>query len=181
MSALTRSVEHSLGEPCDATRPVGDIPGVWRRVLRPISGLLGVLGVPEPVTIAIDVFDGATSPSSSPWVTFPDDPPPPLTGPRLASGSFRGRFGDIQDIEARGIGVRVYADRIVVRPPFNGRRTIMAENLLDLYYDPRHIVRIEHTAPGILSPVCLKLRLPHPLHDAILEVFDNQSRLGDTD
>jgi hypothetical protein len=137
-------------------------------VLKPVSVLLSLLGVPAPVTAAITVA------SSAPRFTSPADPPPPLTGPLMESGTFRGRVGRLM---VRGIRVRVYADRIVVRAPFSRVRTIMATYLVELYYDPGNILRIEHRARGLVSPVCLKVRLPHPMHDAILEVFDNGPNL----
>lgn len=133
-------------------------------MLKPVGVLLSLLGVPTPVTAAIFVA------SSAPRFTSAAEPPPPLTGPLVESGTFRGRDG-IRTV--RGFGVRVYADRIVVRAPFSRARTIMATYLVELYYDPGNILRIEHTARGLISPVCLKVRLPHPMHDAILKVFDN--------
>ena len=129
-------------------------------MLRPLSVLLFMLNAPAQLR-----------------VTRPDDPPPPLIGPWLASGSARAWIGEGK---RRRVRVWVYRDRVTIAVPFNPRRTIMAEHLVELYYDPGNILRLDHTACGILTPLCLKLRLPHRLHDAILEVFDNRPRIDET-
>lgn len=97
-------------------------------------------------------------------------PPPPHTGPPHATARCSGSIGAVQ--LRNMLKVTAYADRLVVGVPLVGSRTIMAGQLVRV--DEQHVlahgwpaIRIEHTSPGLVSPVTLLLRAAHPLRQAI--------------
>lgn len=103
-------------------------------------------------------------------VARPADPPPPLTGPPLASARCSGRIGrvDLRNL----IRATAYADRLDVRITLVGARTIMADQIVSVTENQSLRpgwpgLRITHDAAGLASPVTLALRDGHPLRHAI--------------
>lgn len=103
-------------------------------------------------------------------IARPADPPPPLTGPPLASARCSGRIGrvDLRNM----IRATAYADRLDVQITLVGARTIMADQIVSVAENKsfRHGwpgVRITHDAAGLASPVTLALRDGHPLRHAV--------------
>ncbi len=100
----------------------------------------------------------------------PADPPPPHTGPPLATARCSGAIGAVR--LQNTMRVTAYADRLVVRLTLMGSRTIMADQLVAVHEQGTlthgwPAIRIEHTSSGLRSPVTLLLRDAHPLRQAI--------------
>lgn len=101
-------------------------------------------------------------------VLRPEDAPPPLTGPPLARSWWRtGHIGPKRIVS--DVSATVYADRLVLRMLIVVRRTIMADQLGPISAHGRRLsrVQIEHRAPGLASPVTLRLRENHPVRQAL--------------
>jgi hypothetical protein len=98
----------------------------------------------------------------------PADAPPPLTGPPLAKARWVTAFIDSKLI-VNFLSVTAYADRLVVGMATVGDRTIMVDQLgrIDSTGSRRSKVWIEHSAPGLVSPLTLMLRRKHPVRRAI--------------
>ena len=96
------------------------------------------------------------------------DAPPPLTGPPLATARWVTASIDSK-LFVNWLSVTVYADRLVIGMVTAGNRTIMVDQLgrIDSTGTRMAKVWIEHTAPGLVSPVTLRMRRKHPVRLAI--------------
>lgn len=128
-----------------------------------------------PVYVAAGLWGGTIGFLIGCWqlskVLRPEDAPPPLTGPPLAKSWWRtGHIGPKRIVS--DVSATVYADRLVLRMWIVARRTIMADQLGPISAHGRHQsrVQIEHRAPGLASPVTLRLRENHPVRRAIMEL-----------
>jgi len=97
----------------------------------------------------------------------------PPAGTTLASARCSGQVGPVSF--GNMLRVAVHADRIVLKPLFAGRRTIMAAEITGLstggglaFGGPA--LTIDHVAPGVRSPVVLLLRRTHPVRQAIADL-----------
>jgi hypothetical protein len=104
----------------------------------------------------------------------PADPPLPPAAPALAEGSTTGFVGR----RRTALKVSVHPDRIVVGPPLLGRRTIMADQLTGVAWEPTGALRIDHVAAVLRSaPIRLPLPAGSPLHQALMWFSANRPAL----
>ncbi len=94
----------------------------------------------------------------------PADPDLPAPAAALAEGTAQGTVGT----QPMRLAVSVHPDRIVVGQPLYGRRTIMADQLTGVGWEPDGSLRIDHVAGTLRSaPVRLHLSPGAPLRQAI--------------
>lgn len=100
-------------------------------------------------------------------------PPPPTGSPLARAGWLTGSIGTTP--LRNHLWVTVYPDRLVVRVPMVGTRTVMADQLgpISVQDADRPEIRIEHTASGLDSPIMLRLPKDHPLLRAIPALTGN--------
>jgi len=88
-------------------------------------------------------------------VLGPADPVLPPPAPALAEATARGTVGT----QPTRLVVSVHPDRVMVGHPLYGRRTIMADQLTGLGWEPDGALRIDHVA-GTLRSAPVRLHLP---------------------